>query len=251
MRLKTWQAHFIHTLSNESTETLLAHYCTTTNSISSRIAAYKNNKSGTLISWLENIYQQVLALVGSHYFTQLGTSYISATPLKTSNFSDYSRHFPNHLQQLLTTRPELSDLPYLADVAQLDWHLHQSYYAENRKAFDLAGFSQLSESQQLRSSLQAAPDLVSMSSPWPLYELWEFHTKGGEAPKINTGGHAHAILIYRDQFKPKIKPISITEHSLLLAIQQGTTIEALPPDHLALLTKWIKKGWITGFTEPK
>lgn len=77
---------------------------------------YRRNYLESHISALQDTYSMVYGLVGHDYFRQLAQSFVLKNDSVSGDLNDYGDQFSNHIAQ-----SQLADLPYLPDVARVDW----------------------------------------------------------------------------------------------------------------------------------
>ncbi len=232
MRLDDLQDAYSQAIYSADTETLesliLGSNAFTTRA---RVDIYRNNTHGTLENTLSQVFPVCEALVGENYFKQLATAHISNHPSLDRNLDEYGSQFPQTLAYLIESREELHELSYLSDVAQLEWLIHQSYYATDRTTFDVDRFSQLSADQQTQVHFILADDISLMDSSYPVYDIWSAHqeeiTKTSSQIKgdINISDAEQCyLLIQRQQWKTNTQLIDSGYYRLLQAIDRKTAL---------------------------
>ncbi|MGB0934989.1 MAG: putative DNA-binding domain-containing protein [Alphaproteobacteria bacterium] len=130
-----------------------------------RQEVYRNNTLSSLYNCLKDTFRRVNALVGDDFFRQIAHAFIRHSPPKDGRLHTYGDTFPEFLQQL-------EDLPYLQDIARLDWAYNT--------AFTAADSSPLSASELKHIPPELIPDLTfafpsSLSmihSPYALQDIW-------------------------------------------------------------------------------
>lgn len=234
-----------------------------------RVDIYRNNTLGTLKQTLADTYPVCEMLVGTRYFKQLSTAHVRQYPSIDRNLDHYGSEFSQTLQQLIQQREELKALAYLADIAQLEWLLHQSYYAPNRRPFDFEQFSTLNEEQQTQIVFKLADDIRLMESPHSVYDIWISHQNPDKSIDKNTDKNIdkdeeheivqvtethNYIMVQRDSWQSQALLIDKTLYELLNAIKLNMPLSKLAdyleksPMDIATL---IQQGFITGFTIDK
>lgn len=215
---------------------------------SSRVNIYRNNTLGALKDALRSVYPVCVALVGEDYFNQLANVHVSEYPSTDRNLDFYGEQFPVTLQNLIDTREELQSLAYLADVAKLEWCLHEIYYAADRAPFDYESFAKLTAEQQTRVRFKLAADVRLLHSAFPVYDIWLSHQD--DSHDINNEQVHRYILFYRETWKPEMMQLDQNSYELLMAMQRNTPLleltdllEKSPIDIAAL----IQKGLVAGF----
>ncbi|HXH04204.1 MAG TPA: DNA-binding domain-containing protein, partial [Candidatus Competibacteraceae bacterium] len=99
-----------------------------------RLGLYRNNTVLNLGDALAAAYPVLQRLLGADCFRALARAYIGAHPSRSGDLHDYG----DALADFLAGLPELAALPYLADVARLEWRVHRAYFAAEAAPCDLA-----------------------------------------------------------------------------------------------------------------
>ncbi|WP_372833199.1 HvfC/BufC N-terminal domain-containing protein, partial [Puniceibacterium confluentis] len=90
-----------------------------------RYAVYRNNVAVSLRDALETGYPAIARLLGRENFRHVAGLHLRASPPETPCMMLYGADFPDFLASLAP----LAHLPYLADVARIEWGLRCAYHA--------------------------------------------------------------------------------------------------------------------------
>jgi hypothetical protein len=170
-------------------------------------SSYKNN----LKAALSVTYKNVLTLVGERYFSQLVFQFIKFYPSRTGDLNDYGADFPTFLEEHLPHLPAGRSLPYLADVARLDWAIERAQLAKNSRSDALKELLTLSDQSLGAVTMNLNSGFSIVSSEYPLRAMCSLHTaeqgcsldQGGEVLAINKVGHEliiRSIPVYLADF---------------------------------------------------
>ncbi|GGP20161.1 HvfC/BufC N-terminal domain-containing protein [Silvimonas iriomotensis] len=175
---------------------------------------YRGNVQANRSSALQSAFATVHALVGEAYFAALAQAYQRAEPSTSGNLHDDGAHFA----RFIATFQPAQSLPFLADVARLDWAMHRAHFAADLPAADLAPLQNLAADQfgLVAFALHPAVDVVR-SAHWPVHAIYAMH-HGGPAASLDTGGEA--VLVMRDA----IEGIDHASAEFTLALQQQHNI---------------------------
>src|SRR4051812_1202370 len=102
--------------------------------VSKRVAIYRNNTLANAARALEAAYPVVAKMVGMQFFAGLTRQYSLRFPSKSGDLNEYGEAFAEFLAGFAPT----TELPYLAEVARLEWQVHRAHYAADAIAFDAA-----------------------------------------------------------------------------------------------------------------
>lgn len=189
MRLPDWEAHLIGALTNPA-----GH------EEARGIAIYRNARLAILRSALAGTYPVCRALVGDDCFDALVRDTLAVQGSASPNLHRYG----NALPEVIAQSPLAHSVPYLADVARLEWCVHWAHYAPDAhvEATDATLLAQPADT--IRAGLAEGAQWVA--SPWPIVSIWRAHQPGatislneidlgvGEAAAIAVRGHRVAVL---------------------------------------------------------
>ena len=237
----------IHQRSDESTaQPLLVGDAST---ISDRLAIYRGNMVANLGSALQAAYPVCQQLVGNEFFAALAREYWRQTPSTDGDLGEYGAIFPDFVAQFEHTQ----SLPYLPDVAHLEWAAHLAYRAANHQPYDLQKLAALPLDAlgTCRATLQAGLHLLAPT--YPAYEIWQAHQAEEVEFNIDWDAEPALIIVYRFGLTVRIEALPRPSYSFLHTWQQQPLETALSEalkvdprfDLGATLAEWIGKEVIT------
>ncbi|SEB25477.1 DNA-binding domain-containing protein [Variovorax sp. YR216] len=134
-----------------------------------RLQVYRNNMVESLIAALGAVYPVVARLVGNGFFRHAAKAFISAHPSRSGNLQDFGGEIPAFLRAY----PPAADLPYLPDVAALEWALHRAYHEIELPALTLERLAQVPVAGQAGLRLRLQPSARFVASRYPLLRIWQ------------------------------------------------------------------------------
>jgi len=219
-----WQAGLIAAI--ESTATDDSAY------FAAGLAVYRNNYRVGLIDTVKALFPVIAQLVGDEYLTGLAREYVKRTPSASGNLHRYGERFGDFVDGFAPA----ADLPYLGDVARLEWALHRSYYAADAAPFDPATLAETAPDawSELCFAFQPAVLLVR-SANWPIVAIWQAHRPGGDPTRVDLASGGENALVYRQaDLEAGLLPLSDTDATFTAALIDGATLEAATDAALAL-----------------
>ncbi|MBB5189773.1 hypothetical protein HNQ50_000483 [Silvimonas terrae] len=212
----------------------------------SNLGYYRGNVAANRGSALQAGFPTVMALVGVSYFDALALAYQQAQPSVSGNLHDDGVALADFIAGFAPAQ----SLPYLADVARLDWAVHRAHFAADVPPADLTPLQSLSPAEfgLVRLSLHPACTVVQ-SGAWPIHAIDRMHHAGPPA-QLDAGGES--VLVLRDE----IHLLDAAAARLIDTLQQGLNINAAceaawqicadfdPGPTLSLL---FGRGLVTGF----
>ena len=133
-----------------------------------RLSIYRNTAAGTLTGALRLTFPAVLKLVGEEFFEGAARAFVDRHPAQGAWLDDYGARFVSFIAQF----PAASSVPYLPDVAALEWAVSQALHAPDVPAMDPARLAALSEPQSERLRLVPHPALSLVRAGSPADAIW-------------------------------------------------------------------------------
>ena len=237
--------------SADSTDTARLHLLLTTGpgiAPAQRVAVYRDSSRRAREKALEAIFPVSMQVLGPRCFAGLAAEYVSAFPATAGDLNVYGADFPAHLQA--QAHEATAGLPYLADLARLEWHWHAVYYAPNDPAFDTVRFSALAaDGGAAQAGFRLSAALRLLASDYPIREIWQRHREGGETSAVAMGD-GDRLVVRRVGFRPRVEAVEPGIFRLLSALFQGAALGTLAADGLPVeqLPRLIAAGWVVDFT---
>jgi hypothetical protein len=216
-----------------------------------RLQIYRNNGRTGLAEALAAVYPVVRRLVGEDWFRQATRRYARKWPSRSGNLHDFGDHFPRYLARLPGTR----ELPYLADVARLEWAYHRVFHAADHAPLDPARLAAVPPEHQAALRLRLHPAARLVVSPYPVFTLWQANQEGGDG-RVDLAIGGERVLVIRRGLDIEMERLSVAEHALLAAcatdmpLGEGcaAALKAQPDFDLAGCLGWhIGRGTLVDF----
>ncbi|MBU2935845.1 MULTISPECIES: HvfC/BufC N-terminal domain-containing protein [Pacificibacter] len=204
-----------------------------------RFSVYRNNIIVSLKEAMNDGFPAVASLVGEAFFTAMSDIYIRQNPPKSPILALYGASFPEFIAEF---EPAAS-LPYLKDVAGLEYALRHAYHCADATPVDPQAFA---NANIFSATLSFAPSVSALRSDYPVTQI-RTAALGGPQP---TGG-AEDILITRPDLDPIATAFPSGTATIIDALHAklpfGEAIEAGPEglDLPAFIGTLISGGAIT------
>ncbi|WP_337883320.1 DNA-binding domain-containing protein [Chromobacterium haemolyticum] len=224
MNWSDWQAELLERIADPS---LSAETASALNPAG--LAVYRNNYRVGLIDTLAFIYPVCRQLVGGDFFTGLARVFIGGHPSLSGNLHLYGAAFGDFVAGFEHAR----ELPYLADVARLEWRVHRAYYAADAAPADSAALAAFPQQRWGELKLRPLPDVAALLSPWPAASIWLAHQRQPVELNVDLHSQPEAMLIYRLQGRVQVEIVGAGLAALLQAFRDGATLEAAVEQALA------------------
>jgi uncharacterized protein len=205
------------------------------------MAVYRGNVFGNWAQALESAYPIVRKIVGEEFFRGLAREYARLHPSASGDLNEYGAQLAGFVAEF----PHTQDLPYLPDVARMEWLAHRAYYAADAEPF---GFGTVNES----SCLALAPACALIVSDWPLARIWTVHQDDYQGEiDVDLGSGPDRILVHRPKWRAQVRSLAPGDYRFLDMARQGKTLgEALEAaaaedpgfDPALALAGWVDAG---------
>ncbi len=193
--------------------------------VARRLAVYRGNVLAASGQALAAAYPVIGQVVGAEFFDALARAYLAHSPSTNGDLNQYGMQFPAFLEGF----PPVRELPYLPDLARLEWAVHRAHYAADVDRLDVSRLASVPEAAQPNLRLKLNPLCALFESRYPLARIWEIHQKdyAGEF-SVQFHGGPFRTLVSRPRFRAQANAITAGEYELLAATAAGATLsEAL------------------------
>lgn len=156
-----------------------------------RIRAYADALEIRLAETLAADFKGVHAVLGDENLRALAGEYFEAYPSRSPTLAELGRSLP----EFLLAHP----LPFLADLAALEWRMAEAYFANDVPPLDPASLEQIAPEAWPLAKLELDPSLSWVETQWPVLRLHRLASAGRSvADAIPHRRRAERVLIYRD-----------------------------------------------------
>lgn len=220
-----------------------------------RFEVYRNNVAVGLIEALRSGFPVVNRLVGDAFFTAMAGIHALRCPPASPVLLAYGADFADFIAGF----DPVADLPYLADVARLEWLWLDAYHAADAAPLPIDDLSSLPTDRLPGLRLGLHPAVRFRGFAHPARTLWGLHQDGGEPGSIELANAAEQVLITRPGADVAVTGLSPGALRFLEAIRDGSSIadgaalalEDEPALHIApMLRDLFAAGAFAGFTDP-
>ena len=189
------------------------------------LQAYQANGLALAERALGAAYPVLAQLIGDESFAPLARHFWRRHPPSQGDMACWG----DGLADFLDASSQLVDEPYLADVARVEWALHQAATAADALP-DSTSFALLSSVDPAELTLTLGAGVFLLRSTYPVASIVNAHLLGepalAEAGALLRAEAAEHALVWRQGFKPRVCTITAAEYALLAALQAGGSLEA-------------------------
>lgn len=195
-----------------------------------RFAVYRNNVAHSLKTALARRFPVIERLVGAEFFAAMASEFIAAQPPRNPVLAEWGDGFAGWLAGF----PPVAGLPYLPDVARLEWARGQAYHAADATPIDPATLPG-------RDRLRLHPSLRLLHLNYPAVSIWAANQPDHDGRCTATG--PEIALIWRSpDFDVPVHAVSPADAALIADLQADQPLAEATGDHdpttmLALLLR--------------
>jgi hypothetical protein len=185
-----------------------------------RFGVYRNNVFASLTGCLAARFPVVARLVGEEFFNAVARVFVERHPPTSPALFEYGDEFP----LFLTSFPPAKALPYLPDVARLEWHVATAYHAADALPIDATVLGQLGD-DALDAALLLHPSCAIVLSHYPVFSIWQTNTRDEIVQHLDASSGGEGALIVRPQFNVQVIGLDTASYAFIAALAAGHTLE--------------------------
>lgn len=183
-----------------------------------RLGVYRNAVRSNQRGALAAAFPVVAQLVGTAFFNEAADRCLAAQPSTSGDLHDLGAGFP----EFLGAYPHAAELPYLGDLARLEWALHRAFHAADAAPVGIDALAAVPADALDRLVLLPTPGCALIESAWPILTLWRAHQPGAAWPELfqlDQGGET--VAVYREGFECVAEALDAGTAALLAASLAG------------------------------
>lgn len=215
--------------------------------VATRLAVYVDGYPARLHDALRETFPAVARLLGAARFHALVHRYLRCATLPSYNLNDAGAELP----AALAADPLGAELPFLADLAALEWALARAYHARQPAPLTVAELAALAPAAILASGVRWQPSLALCASAWPIHALWAAREAPPGAIDIDLTV-AERVVVWRCGLAVECALIDAERAAVLDALRRGAAVGAAvaqaadPAAAIGWLGEWIAAGMVDG-----
>lgn len=187
-----------------------------------RFRVYRNNVKASLAAALAARFPVVERLVGEEFFTAMALVFVERHPPRSPVLAEYGAAFAGFLEGF----DPAADLPYLPDIARLEWARQVAYHSADAGAADIGRLAELPPEALDSVRLGLHPAAAVIPSSWPIVSIWttNTHDETPRAPAADWAGET--ALVTRPHLDVLVHRLPAGADLLLAELAHGTALGA-------------------------
>jgi Putative DNA-binding domain len=197
-----------------------------------RVSIYRNNLLHALTQTLRLTFPAVLRMVGDDFFDSMAGTFARRSPPRSAWLDDYGEGFPDFLASFEPARV----LPYLPDLARLEWTVAKASRAEAVAAVSPRDLAFVASEDAARLSFVTHPSLQMLESGLPVDDLWRAALDGDEArlAQVDLGAGPVHVMVRQAEWGAEVvrldEPGARFTRLLLRGAPLGAALEEVPEE---------------------
>lgn len=190
------------------------------------LQAYQAHAGASAERALASTFPTVQALVGEDSFAALARAFWHAQPPSRGDLACLGDALP----AFIADSEQLADVPYLADVARLDWHVAAAERAADAST-EAATLSLLAEVDAAQLQLELLPGTAVLPSAHPVVSVFLAHRPGegaathrAQAREAIALGRGETALVWRSGWRAVVQAIGDGETRWVQSLLRGDTL---------------------------
>jgi hypothetical protein len=220
MQLRELQQSIAHGILSGQLESLAAIVREDGLAFDKRLQIYHNNTIISLTEALTATFPVVAALVGERFLGFAAKAFISGNPPEAPQLAEYGGKFAAFLASFEPART----LPYLGDVAALEWAMNEAHCESDDAALTPQDLATVPQEDSAALVLELRRSCRLLHSKYRIDRLWQAHQPGGSLQDLAIDGDCH-LLVYRPQDEVDMMTLDGAGFALLSQINEGATLE--------------------------
>ncbi|MBK6981719.1 MAG: putative DNA-binding domain-containing protein [Betaproteobacteria bacterium] len=213
-----------------------------------RLAVYRDAVHANRRETLRGAFPVVARLVGEGFFDEATKGFGWRSPPACADLNRYGEGFP----AFLAAYPHAAAMPWLADVARLEWAWQESLMAADEPVLDYAALTGIADAEPegLRLRLHASVRLVR--SAWPVLAIWEANQPDRDGTPAREEG-TDDVLAWREAQRVRLALLSPPEADFLEGLGRGLPLGEVCAkmdgrDFTGMLVRLARHGMLGGYS---
>ena len=186
-----------------------------------RLQIYRNAARLLLTDALKANFPATCRIADERFFGHAASEFIRRHPPRRPRLAEYGAELPAFLARF----PPASSLPWLPDLARLEWAMLACQEAEYARALTAADLETQPSEALPRLRFAPHPACRLFASPWPVDRIRSFALAGGEESPPDLTADPVRLLVRRAEARVALRRLAAPEFTLLERLLAGLPVE--------------------------
>ena len=187
-----------------------------------RYAVYRNNAVVGLTDALKANYPAVCRIVGDEFFEAMAQVFLRSEPPSSPILIAYGSGFPAFIAGFAPA----ARLPYLPDVARLEWLWLEAYHSAEAKSLGAEALAGVHADQAVNVQFELHPTLRLLRSSYPVLTIWQMNAADGVPGPVDFSKGGDDVLFLRPEAEVTIRSMPPGAIEFLQALKEQKTLGA-------------------------
>lgn len=185
-----------------------------------RLEVYAGGYAARIAASLQESYEAVRHILGEGMFLRTAYAYAETRPSRSYDLGLAGRGFADFLRTARVTEK----LPFLPDLAALEWKVAEAFHAYDAPPADPSMFSRFEPQDWEGLVFDFRPSAALLLSRWPVVDLWRARNTPVERIDLEVLDRAQNALVVRSGFKVVCEALESEEFAVLSGLAAGRTL---------------------------
>jgi hypothetical protein len=222
-----------------------------------RLAVHTAGYPARVTESLREAFPATALILGDGSFASLGERYAAQLPAELRNLNDAGAA----LSAFLRSDPLGDRLPFLPDLARLEWAVVECFHSELTEPFDASVCAGWGMDDWAEARVEFQPGMALVRSAWPIRELREARHRERSAIDVDLTDRPDRVLVSRRGFEVAVETVEAIEALAIERLLAGDRLGEVTA-HLAaagaevdavahLFGRWASLGLVAACRSPR
>jgi putative DNA-binding protein len=221
LALRDLQAAFAAHIVGDDRPDLIASVAGDSIPAAGRLRVYRHHVFHSLATALTATFPTVQALVGEEFFCGLARAFVAGALPRQPVLAEYGEGFAGFVAGYAPA----GGLPYLADIARLDWALNAAFHGPAEPRLGVGDLAAIPVELLPARSILLAPGAAVVRSAYPIDRIWAAAQPGASNDTVDLASGGARLLVLRRPDDAGFVALGEGEAVFLEALQVGRTLE--------------------------
>lgn len=196
-----------------------------------RLAIHRNHVQASLSAALAATFPTVQTLVGPDFFRRLAGTFVDREMPAGPVLAEYGAALPGFLEAWAP----VAGLPYLADIARLDWAMSRAAQEPDSRRLTAADLAARAAEDLPQLVLAMPPGAARLASRFPIDRIWQASQPGAGDATVDLAAGGCAVLVLPDPPGVAFVRLGPGEEAFLASVAEGRALGAA-----AAAAEWVE-----------
>lgn len=191
--------------------------------VESRWHIYASGYLARIVETLEHDYPAVKRILGNFHFRALTERYLITHSPRSFDL----RYAGDRLASFLEQDSLIEKLPFLPDLAKLEWLLSEAFVAKDPEPLLWSDLQTMAPQAVSELPLALNPGTAVIRSAWPIIDIRNLKDKSDDEVSLTVEGRPSIALVYRHELQARCRNLDEEDAQFIEAAAEGTSLAAI------------------------